>query len=317
MIKKPGSSLPARHRCSLRFRRRWHGPSCITGPTSSAASSRRAATGLKSFLKTTDDVLILACSGTGAMEAAVVNVLSPGERCWRWWPATSASAGPRSARPTAWTCACSRRPGARRCTAGASGGRARPGAADPSGLRPALRVLDRRRPRRRGAGARSRGERPDTLLVVDAISGAGAMQLETAAWGVDMVVRGEPEGAGPAAGPGLRLGERHAPGSASRRRARPRFYFDLRRERKAQAGGETAFTPAISHVVALQAALDFVAAVGGVDALVENAGTLAAMTRAAAAALGLPLVAPRRLRRRADRALPARGHRVQRPSSRA
>ena len=36
--------------------------------------------GLKSFLKTQDDVLVLACSGTGGMEAALANVLSPGDR---------------------------------------------------------------------------------------------------------------------------------------------------------------------------------------------------------------------------------------------
>src|SRR4026208_1139708 len=35
--------------------------------------------GLKSFWKTAEDVLILACSGTGGMEAALVNVLSPGD----------------------------------------------------------------------------------------------------------------------------------------------------------------------------------------------------------------------------------------------
>src|SRR4029079_11131674 len=35
--------------------------------------------GLKAFLKTTEDVLILASSGTGGMEAALVNVLSPGD----------------------------------------------------------------------------------------------------------------------------------------------------------------------------------------------------------------------------------------------
>jgi aspartate aminotransferase-like enzyme len=46
-------------------------------------------------------------------------------------------------------------------------------------------------------------------------------------------------------------------------------------------------------VVALAAALDWVASLGGVDALVANAATLAGMTRAAAQALGLPLVAPR------------------------
>ncbi len=45
--------------------------------------------------------------------------------------------------------------------------------------------------------------------------------------------------------------------------------------------------------MACKAALDFVASLGGVDSLVRNAGTLAAMTRDAASALGLPLVAPR------------------------
>src|SRR5205814_925689 len=73
----------------------------------------------------------------------------------------------------------------------------------------------------------------------------------------------------------------------------PRFYFDLRRELKAQAGGEAAFTPAISNVLALRAALGAVEEAGGVDALVHNAATLAGMTRKAAEALGLPLVAPR------------------------
>jgi len=73
----------------------------------------------------------------------------------------------------------------------------------------------------------------------------------------------------------------------------PRYYFDLRRERRGQAEGSAAWTPAIAHVVALRAALEGLAALGGVDALVRNAATLAAMTRAAAGALGLPLVAPR------------------------
>ena len=130
------------------------------------------------------------------------------------------------------------------------------------------------------------------MLVVDAISGAGAMRLETEAWGVDVVVVGSQKAL--ALPPGLAflaLSER-----AWKRVdavTAPRFYFDLRRERKAQAEGESAFTPAISHVVALKASLDAVQAMGGVDALVANAGTLAAMTRAAAGALGLPLVAPR------------------------
>jgi aspartate aminotransferase-like enzyme len=140
--------------------------------------------------------------------------------------------------------------------------------------------------------ARLTRERPDTLLVVDAISGAGAMPLEAGAWGVDVVIVGGQKAL--ALPPGLSF---LAVGAKAWQRIEdagtPRFYFDLRRERKAQAAGEAAFTPAISHVVALRAALDALEARGGVDALVANAATLAAMTRAAVSALGLPLLAPR------------------------
>jgi aspartate aminotransferase-like enzyme len=140
--------------------------------------------------------------------------------------------------------------------------------------------------------ARITRERPGTLLVVDAISGAGAMALETAAWGVDVVVVGSQKAL--ALPPGLAFLSVNARGWERIESGKsPRFYFDLKRERKAQAGGESAFTPAISNMVALRAALEFVHGMGGVDALVKNAGTLAACTRSAAAALSLPLVAPK------------------------
>ena len=121
--------------------------------------------------------------------------------------------------------------------------------------------------------------------MVDAISGAGAMTLETEAWGVDVVVVGSQKAL--ALPPGPRV-----PGAVNARAwerieaaKSPRFYFDLASASGSRRRtGETAFTPAISLVVALKAALDFVEALGGVDALVENAGTLAAMTRAAAQA---------------------------------
>jgi len=130
------------------------------------------------------------------------------------------------------------------------------------------------------------------LLVVDAISGAGAMPLETSAWGIDATVVGSQKAL--ALPPGLAFLSLSARAVARIEASRsPRFYFDLRRERKAQQGGESAYTPGISHMVALRAALEYVESLGGVDALVRNARTLAAMTRAAAAALGLPLVAPR------------------------
>ena len=252
---------------------------------------RQCGLGLKKLLKTGDDVLILACSGTGAMEAALVNVLSPRD------PMLALVAGAFGQR---WA-DIGRAHGMDVRTLEAPWGQAVPAArvAEALDRDPAIRaVFVQLSESSTGAGhdiealARVTRQRPGTLLVVDAISGAGAMALETAAWGVDVVVVGSQKAL--ALPPGLAF---VALGARAWERAEavaaPRFYFDLRRERKAQAEGESAFTPAISLVVALRSALTFVEELGGVDALVKNAGTLAAMTRAAAGALGLPLVAPR------------------------
>jgi aspartate aminotransferase-like enzyme len=247
--------------------------------------------GLKAFLKTTDDVVILACSGTGGMEAAVVNVLSPGDKMLalvagnfgeRW---TSIGRGHGMAVQelrAKWGEAVQPEEVARALDAD-----------------PAIRaVFCQLSESSTGAAhdvqalARVTRERKDTLLVVDAISGAGAMPLETEAWGVDVVVVGSQKAL--ALPPGLAFLSVSARARARVESAKAgRFYFDLRRELKAQAGGEAAFTPAISNVLALRAALAAVEQGGGVDALVHNAATLAAATRKAADALGLPLVAPR------------------------
>jgi aspartate aminotransferase-like enzyme len=78
----------------------------------------------------------------------------------------------------------------------------------------------------------------------------------------------------------------------------PRYYFDLRKERKSAAKGESAFTPATSLIAAMGAALDYIRQMGnddlvaGREALVNNAELCAEMTRAAAAGLGLRLFSP-------------------------
>jgi aspartate aminotransferase-like enzyme len=78
----------------------------------------------------------------------------------------------------------------------------------------------------------------------------------------------------------------------------PRYYFDLRKERKNAAKGESSYTPAVALVAALGAAFDYIAAAAGGDmaagrdALIHNAEVVAEMTRAAAKALGLKLFAP-------------------------
>src|SRR4051794_38468469 len=144
-------------------------------------------TGLKSFLKTTDDVVILACSGTGGMEAAVVNVLSPGDKMLAL---VAGNFGER------WT-SIGRGHGMAVQELRAKWGEAvQPDeVARALDADPAIRaVFCQLSESSTGAAhdvqalARITRERKDTLLVVDAISGAGAMPLETEAWGVDVVV---------------------------------------------------------------------------------------------------------------------------------
>src|SRR5208283_6115122 len=77
----------------------------------------------------------------------------------------------------------------------------------------------------------------------------------------------------------------------------PRYYFDLRKERKAAAKGESAYTPATSLFAALGAALEFIRGMGngdiakGRETLVDNAELCAEMTRAGVQAVGLQLFA--------------------------
>jgi aspartate aminotransferase-like enzyme len=252
---------------------------------------RSCSSGLQRFLKTDDDVLLLSCSGTGVMEAALVNIASPGDAVL---VLVAGSFGER------WA-ALGRAHGLDVHTLEASWGEAvRPDAveqflrAHPEICAVFVQFSESSTGVRHDVQALARVVRacPDALLVVDAISGAGAMPLETAAWGVDVVTVGSQKAL--ALPPGLSFLALSARAWERVEGVRtPRFYFDLRRERRAQAQGEPAFTPAISHVVALASALAWLEGVGGVDALVRNAATLAAMTRAAALALGLPLVAPR------------------------
>jgi aspartate aminotransferase-like enzyme len=136
----------------------------------------------------------------------------------------------------------------------------------------------------------------DTLLVVDAITGLGTTHFDVDGWGVDVLIGGSQKAV--MIPPGLAyLSVSERAWQRMDSTTNPRFYFDLRKERKSAAKGESAYTPATSLVAALGAALDFIRSMGNGDLaagryeLVENAETAAAMTRAAAQALGLKLFA--------------------------
>lgn len=247
---------------------------------------------LKTFIGTRNDSLLLAASGSGAMEAAVSNLTSPGDKVL---VITAGKFGERW-RDLAKAFGCSVELVSAEYGETVSPSQVR------SKLSGEVRVVYMQ------ATESSTGARhdvkaiagllkgTDTLLVVDAITGLGTTHFDVDDWGVDIMIGGSQKAV--MIPPGLAylsVSERawqRMDGTRS-----PRYYFDLRKERKAAAKGESSFTPATSLIAGLAAAFDYIREMGGGDlaagreALIENAETAAAMTRAAAQALGLKLFA--------------------------
>jgi aspartate aminotransferase-like enzyme len=245
---------------------------------------------LKTFVGTKNDVVMFTASGTGAMEAAVANLTSPGDKV------LVVSAGKFGER---WE-GLAKAYGCKLETVRAPYGEAVSPKQVAAQLKPDHRVLYMQ------ATESSTGVRhdvegvarlvngTDTLLVVDAITGLGTTHFDVDGWGIDVVIGGSQKAV--MIPPGL------AYCSVSDRAwqrmettKNPRYYFDLRKERKNGAKGESSYTPSTALVAALAAALDYIREQGGGDLaagrklLVDNAETAAAMTRAAAKALGLKL----------------------------
>ncbi len=250
---------------------------------------------LKIFVGTANDVLLLSSSGTGAMEASVSNLTSPGERV------LVLSAGKFGER---WT-ALGKAFGCEVDVVSAPYGETFSLDAVRAALKPDTRVVFMQATETSTAGRHCvagvagllKSESSDALLVVDAITGLGTTHLDVDGWGVDILVGGSQKAV--MIPPGLSyvsVSERAWQCMETSRN--PRYYFDLRKERKNAKNGESAYTPAVALIAGLGAALDFIASQGGGDlakgrfALVENAETCAAMTRASMLALGLKLFAP-------------------------
>jgi serine---pyruvate transaminase len=126
---------------------------------------------------------------------------------------------------------------------------------------------------------------PETLIVVDAISSLGAHALDMDRNGIDAVTAGSQKGFGVAPGLSFVALSERAWTSLS---ARPKFYFDLEKERKGQELGRTAWTPAVSLIQSLHASLTHITKIG-IPQFAEHHARLAKACRAAVAALGLEL----------------------------
>lgn len=131
---------------------------------------------------------------------------------------------------------------------------------------------------------------PNTILIVDAITALGVINLPTDDWGLDVVVCGSQKA--------LMLPPGIATVSLSdkawalvEKNKTPKFYFNLKAERKALAGNTTAWTPAVSLMIGLNKALDLMQA-EGLQNMFARHEKLAGSIRAAAVAIGLKLYAP-------------------------
>ena len=249
---------------------------------------------VKEFIGTKNDVLVLTSSGTGFMEASVSNLTSPGDRV------LVLTAGKFAERWTAlvkaFGCAVE--------TVAAPYGETFSLDEVRRKLEPEIRCVYVQATES-STGARHDVEAiaklvrdlPDTLLVVDAITGLGTTHLDPDTWGIDIILGGSQKAL--MIPPGLAYGAiSERAWQRMERTKSPRFYFDLRKERKAAAKAESAATPATALFAGLAAALDYVRQMGdgnlaaGRDALIANAELCAAMTRAGVEALGLKLFAP-------------------------
>ena len=209
---------------------------------------------LAGIFATQNEVLCFTASGTGGLEAAVVNLFSPGDKglfvvggvFGERAAAIAQAYGVNVVRlEHAWGTACS-----------------------PVALRDALRANPDARvvylthnetstavTNPIGRLAQVIHEESNALIMVDSISGMGALPFETDGWGIDVVVTGSQKAFG--CPPGLTMLSVSPRGWEAVSRSRmPRFYWDFQKLREAHNEGSTPFTPAITVFYGLSAALD-------------------------------------------------------------
>src|SRR3954454_19301008 len=254
-----------------------------------AAMLGRILSGMKPYFGTTSDIAMITTAGTGGLEAAVVNTLSPGDRVLG---VSIGSFGDRFSK-------IARAYGADVTKMDVEWGHA----ADPTVLREELErapgykaVLLTHNETSTGVmnpiaalAAVIRETSPETLVLVDSVSGLGAVPFAMDAWGVDVVVTGSQKAFMSA--PGLaRVAASERAWAAMETAAMPRVYLDLRAHRDAHAGGETPWTPAIAVVFQVDEGIRLMSAEGKENVFARHEACAAA-ARAGLVALGFELFA--------------------------
>ncbi len=244
--------------------------------------------GLQYVYQTTNDVVIFAASGTGAMEAAVVNIVNPGDTVI---VASVGNFGERWVKlATKW--------GANVVALDFEWGTR----ADPAAIAAALAANPDAKAVYVQFSETSTGVVNDikaigeivaatpAILVVDAISGLGATDLPTDAWKVDVCVAGSQKAL--MIPPGLAMAAvSDKAWKVVEQCTTPRFYFDWVSARAKAKDGQTPFTPAVSLFVMLNKAIEMIRD-EGLATVFERHAVLSRGCKEGVKALGLELFGP-------------------------
>jgi len=241
--------------------------------------------GLRYLFQTKNDIFTLACSGTGAMEAAVANLLSPGDKAIavcggkfgeRWREICQAYNVEAISLDVEW---------------------GRP--VEPAEIKRLLSEDQEIKAVFTTLCETSTGVVNDiraigqivkdssALLVLDAISGLGAEDLQSDSWGVDCVVAGSQKAM--MLPPGLAFCSVSAKAWGTAKNSKlPKYYFDFQKAKKSLDKNDTTYTPAVSLIVALRESLRLIKE-EGLENIFKRHKKLAKATRSALTALGFKL----------------------------
>lgn len=250
---------------------------------------KEAHEGLKYVFQTSNDVYILASSGTGGLESAVINFLSPQDRVIvvdagkfgeRWTEICQAYGVNADVIKVEWGHAVDPKDIEARLKAG-------------KGSVKAVFVTLCETSTGVATDIKAVGDvvkNTDAILVVDAVSGLGAIDLKSDAWNCDVVVSGSQKGLMLPPGLGFISVSAKAWKLAESSKC-PKYYFSLKAAKKAYASTDTPWTPAIGLVIALNEAIKLMRA-EGLEKIFAWHHTMAEAVRTAARAIGLELFAP-------------------------
>jgi len=243
--------------------------------------------GLKKLFGTKNDVLMLASSGTGAMEASVANLFSPGDKVLvinggkfgeRWLNISNAFGLHPIEIKVEWGRAVKVAEVEKQLAANPDiqGVMIQASETSTTVLHPVKEI--------------ARLTKNGPLFLVDGVTAVGVVSVPMDEWGIDVLLTGSQKALMLPPGLGfIALSDRAW--EKTKKAKLPRFYFDINLERKNQQKGSGAFTPAVSLIFGLRAALAMMER-EGLDKVYARHARLCRATRAGATALGLKLLAP-------------------------